>query len=170
MKDARQHKQYDMNDMAIRMMLCTNVKRERVQRQVDQTQTPRYVSRFKHLALHPRLHHRVGFPIHYLSTEDSHRGNLHREGFVTTLGVPNSSLKQPPHNRGVGPQPIQQPTPLPTRVYNQTPSLTRGSKPITRSPLLKRDTTRIRVYNKWFQKPQTQSLFSFSLFPQKTRS
>ena len=32
---------------------------------MDQSQRPRYVSRFEHLALHPRLHHRVGFPIHY---------------------------------------------------------------------------------------------------------
>ena len=38
----------------------------------------------------------------------SYNGNLHREGFLTTLGVPNSSLKQPPHNRGVGPQPNNQ--------------------------------------------------------------
>ena len=86
-----------------------NIKRERVERQVDQTQRPRYVTRFEHLALHPRLHHRVGFPIHYNVHQGlplrepsprrisnplcSHRGNLHRGGFVTTQGVPNSSLK-----------------------------------------------------------------------------
>ena len=33
---------------------------------MDQTQRQRYVSRFEPLALHPRLHHREGFLIHYL--------------------------------------------------------------------------------------------------------
>ena len=37
---------------------------------MDQAQRPRYVSRFEHLALHPRLHHRVGFPILYLSPRE----------------------------------------------------------------------------------------------------
>jgi len=33
---------------------------------MDQTQRQRYVSRLEPLALHPRLHHREGFLIHYL--------------------------------------------------------------------------------------------------------
>ena len=51
------------------MMLCTNKQERELERQVDQTQRPRYISRFEHLVLHPRLHHRVGFLIHYRSTE-----------------------------------------------------------------------------------------------------
>ena len=67
---------------------------------MDQTQRPRYVSRFEHLTLHPRLHHRVGFPIHYLPPREPQPRRIYYNN-----GVPNSSLKQPPHNRGVGPQP-----------------------------------------------------------------
>ena len=59
---------YDMNVLIEDAL--HKVKREReLERQVDQTLTTRYVSRFEPLALHPRLHHRVGFLIHYRSTE-----------------------------------------------------------------------------------------------------
>ena len=107
---------------------------------MDQSQRPRYVSRFEHLALHPRLHHRVGFSIHYLSTEDSHRGNLHREGFVTTLGVPNSSLNTntTSHKRG---RPLaKQPTPLPKRVTTNLHLSLEGANESPDQPLPKRDT------------------------------
>jgi len=42
---------------------------------VDQMQTPRYVSRFEHTALRPRLH-TEGFPL-TRPHRTSHIGNLH---------------------------------------------------------------------------------------------
>ena len=71
---AYKDKQYELNARTtqaykiwmIWKMLCT-IKRERESLETkDQTLTTRYVSRFEPLALHPRLHHREGFPIHYL--------------------------------------------------------------------------------------------------------
>ena len=50
-----------MNDQ-YEMMQGTILK-ERELESMDQTQTPRYVSRFEHTALRPRLH-TEGFPIH----------------------------------------------------------------------------------------------------------
>ena len=146
----------------IEMMLCT-IKREReLERQVDQTQRPRYVLRFEPLALHRRLHHHVGFPIHY----NVHRGLPPREPSPRRIfynkGVPNSSLKHRLTTEGWHVA-KQQPTPLPKRVYNQTPPLTRGSKPITWSTSTKEGYNKNKgVYNKWFQEPQTLFYFLFS--------
>ena len=124
---------------------------------MDQTQTQRYVSRFEPLALHPRLHHREGFPIHYLP-----RGNLHRGGFVTTQGVPNSSLNTntTSHKRG-RPVAKQPQSPLPKRDTNQTPPLTRGSKPTILNLYQRRgNPTMKRVFTtSGFFQPQTISLF-----------
>ena len=92
--------------------------RERVKRQVDQTQRPRYVSRFEHLALHPRLHHRVGFPIHY----NVHRGLPPREPSPRRIcynyGVPNSSLNTSTSNEANN----QQTTTSTEEVHNQSQS------------------------------------------------
>ena len=76
--------------------------KERVRETSGSNANNRYVSRFEPLALHPRLHHRVGFPIHYLPPREPLPKRIYYNN-----GVPNSSLKQPPHNRGVGPKPIQ---------------------------------------------------------------
>ena len=73
------------------MMHNTNKERESLE-SMDQTQTTRCVSRFEPLALRSRLHQK-NFQSTNLSTEDSHRGNLYRGGFVQP-GVPNSSLNQ----------------------------------------------------------------------------
>ena len=62
--------------------------KERVRETMDQTQTQRYVSRFEPLALRPRLHHRVGFLIHYTPIEGTST-----EEDLYNKGVPNSSLK-----------------------------------------------------------------------------
>ena len=79
------------------------------------------------------------------------------------LGVPNSSLNQYNLHRG-------NTKGLPKRVTNQTPPLTRGSKPTNSTstkeganqspdqPLPKRDTTKARVFTTWrLQQPQTIS-------------
>ena len=102
-------------------------KERELERQVDQTQTQGYVSRFEPLALRPRLH-REGFLIHYivhrglppreppprricttreyrtpLSTLQCHRGNtttihLYRRGIR-----PVANNQTPPHKRGSKP-------------------------------------------------------------------
>ena len=66
------------------------IKRERESWEIlDQTQTQGYVSRFEPLALHPRLHHREGFPIHYRSTKLlSQPYNLQWGNTTTTLPLP----------------------------------------------------------------------------------
>ena len=105
------------------------VKGERDKRQVDQTQTTRYVLRFEHPALHPRLHHREGFIIHYTPTEGTSTEEDLLQQWSTEL------LSQtPPHNRGVS----QQPTPLPKMfTTNSNSTSPRGSKQQS-PPLLKR--------------------------------
>ena len=134
---------------------------------MDQTQRPRYVSRFEPLALHPRLHHRVGFPIHYLPPREPPPRRICYNTRSTEL------LSQTPTST----EAKQQPTPLPKRVIQTKLHLSlegannnqlhlslegvnhnlnlyqRGSNPI-----------KARVYNKWLQRPQTNSLFH------KTRS
>ena len=95
---------------------------------MDQTQRPRYVSRFELLALHPRVHHRVGFPIHYLPPREPPPRRICYNNRSTEL------LSQtPPHNRGVGPLPNNNQHLYRRGFTNQTPPLTNGSKPITRS-------------------------------------
>ena len=66
---------------------------------VDQTQTPRYVLRFEHPALRPRLH-TEGFSL-YHPYRTSHTGNLHWGFSKYKIGVHNSSLQQtqPLHKR-----------------------------------------------------------------------
>ena len=140
---------------------------------MDQTQRPRYVSRFEPLALHPRLHHREGFPIHYLV----HRGLPPREPPPRRICTTRSTelLSQtPPHNRGVGPQPNNNQHLYRRGLHTPTPPLTRGSKQQPTpphqeganqspdQPLPKRDTTKARVFTtSGFFQPQTISLSSF---------
>ena len=50
----------------------------RVELRDSQTQTQRYVSRFEHQALHPRLHNMKDF--HYLYLGTSQRNNLYTRG------------------------------------------------------------------------------------------
>ena len=136
------------------MMLCTNKERERVRETMDQTQTQRYVSRFEPLALRHHLH-REGFLIHYTPTE----GTSTEEDLIQhkEYRTPLSNTASQPRGRPVA---KQQPTNISTEEGIQTKlhlSLEGanhnlnlyqiGSKPITRSPLPKRDTTKIRVYN-----------------------
>jgi len=135
---------------------------------MDQSQRYKYVSRFEPLALHPRLHHREGFLIHYLPPKEPPTRRV-----SSTLGVPISSLKQPPHNRGVN----QQPTPLPKRFTTtlQTPphqegvntnftSTKEGTNQSLDQPLPKRDTTRTRVFTTSGSK--NHKLSFLSSFPQ----
>jgi len=120
------------------MMLCTNVKRERVRETMDQTQTQRYVSRFEPLALHPRLHHRVGFPIHYLPPrEPSPRRICYNTRSTELLSQTNTSS----HKRG-RPLAKQQPIHLTLEGYKPTTNSTspRGSKHQS-PPLPKREQT-----------------------------
>ena len=78
---------------------------------MDQSQRPRYVSRFEHLALHPRLHHRVGFPIHYLPPREPLPKRICYNSRSTEL------LSQYKHHLTQGGRPLaKQPTPLPKRV------------------------------------------------------
>ena len=85
-------------------------KRERVRETMDQTLRPRYVSRFEHLALHPHLHHRVGFPIHYLPPREPLPKRICYNSRSTKL-LSQTTTSQP---RG---RPLaKQPTPLPKRV------------------------------------------------------
>ena len=103
------------------------IKRERVRETMDQTLTTRYVSRFEPLALHPRLHHRVEFPIHYLPPMEP----LPKRIFTTReYRTPLSNTASQPRGRPIAKQPQ---TPLPKRVTSQTPPLTRGSKPQPKS-------------------------------------
>jgi len=57
------------------MTLRCNAQCKRELEKVDQTQTPRYVSRFEHTALRLRLH-TEGFPL-TRPHRTSHTGNLH---------------------------------------------------------------------------------------------
>ena len=128
---------------------------------MDQSQRPRYVSRFEHLALHPRLHHRVGFPIHYLPPREPPPRRICYNNRSTEL------LSQtPPHNRGVGLQPNNNQHLYRRGFTNQTPPLTRRSKPQASTstkegantnpiqqpqPLPKREHhKKSRVYNQWY--------------------
>ena len=86
---------------------------------MDQTQTPRFISRFEPLLYVPAFTQK-DFQSTNLSTQDSHTGNLPEDLGQLQYGVHNSSLNQnnlytqrqcttktPPHTRGVGTQPIQ---------------------------------------------------------------
>ena len=139
---------------------------------MDQTQKPRYVSRFEPLALHPRLHHRVGFPIHYLppreplpkricynsrstkllsqTTTSQPRGRPVANTTTITSTEEGYNHQAPPHNRGSK----QQSPPLPKR--EQT------NNPITQpQPLPKREQPRNQGFTtSGFFQPQTISLFS----------
>ena len=103
---------------------------------MDQTLTTRYVSRFEPLTLHPRLHHREGFPIHYLPPREPPPRR------ICYKGVPNSSLKHRLTTEGQARSQYNPLSPLPKRDTNtnstshqrdQTPILNlyqRGSNPI----------------------------------------
>ena len=106
---------------------------------MDQTLTTRYVLRFEPLALHPRLHHREGFPIHYLPPREPPPRRIFT---IREYRTPLSNTASQPRGRPVAKQPqhlyrrgLQIPTPPLTRGRKQqpTPPLTRGSKPTTRS-------------------------------------
>ena len=104
---------------------------------MDQSQRPRYVSRFEHLALHPRLHHRVGFPIHYLPPREPLSKRICYNSRSTKL-LSQTTTSQP-RGRPVAntttntstEEGYKTPTPPLTRGSKQlpTPPLTRGSKP-----------------------------------------
>ena len=165
MKYARQHKQIWYDDMNDAMH---NIKREReLKRQWIKTLTTRYVTRFEPLALHPRLHHREGFPIHYLPPREPPPRRICYNTRSTKL-LSQTTTSQP---RG---RPVaKQPTPLPKRVTTKLHLSLEGAnhkpQPLpkreqTNNPinLTERDTT-----NKWgfttsgmFQ-PQTTPLSSF---------
>ena len=66
--------------------------RERELEIVDQTQTQRYVSRFEHLALRPRLH-TEGFPL-IVHKELPTQGTFTEDLSKYKPGVHNSSLNQ----------------------------------------------------------------------------
>ena len=66
--------------------------RERELEKVDQMQTHRYVSRFEHTALRPRLHIE-GFSL-TRPHRTSHTGNLNEDLGKYKPGVHNSSLNQ----------------------------------------------------------------------------
>ena len=143
---------------------------------MDQTLTIRFVSRFEPLALHPRLHHRVGFLIHYLPPREPPPRRISYNSRSTKL------LSQYNLHRGQ-----QQPTttPLPKRLTTNLNHLTlEGYKPIststkegstTQSPdhLYRRGIHKYKgVYNNEVYNNQPQTLlflflFPFSLFPQK---
>jgi len=122
---------------------------------MDQTQRHRYVSRFEHLALHPRLHHREGFPIHYLPQREPSPRRISYSSRSTKL-LSQTTTSQP---RG---RPLaKQPTPLPKRFTTTKLHLTqegantnlhlyqRGSKSITRSTSTKEGYNKNKgVYNK----------------------
>ena len=133
-----------------------------LERQWIKAQTPRYVTRFEPLALHPRLHHRVGFPIHCLPPREPLLKRICYNSRSTKL-LSQTTTSQP---RG---RPVANTTTNPPHTWGiqtNTPPLTRGSKPITST---KEGYNKNKgVYNKWFQRPQTISL-SF-LFSTKTRS
>ena len=126
---------------------------------MDQTQTQRYVLRFEPLALHPRLHHRVGFPIHYLPPREPLPKRICYNTRSTKL------LSQYNLHRGQL-QPTT--TPLPKRLITNLNHLTlEGYQPITRSTSTKEG------YNKYkgvqLRGLATSNNSLFSLF-HKTRS
>ena len=142
---------------------------------MDQTQRPRYVSRFEPLALHPRLHHRVGFSIHYLPPREPPPRRI-----CYNKGVPNSSLK---HRLTTEGQARSQTTTTNTSTEEgykpnttshqreQTSSLNlyqRGSKPITRSTSTKEGYNKNKGVQQVVSFNHKQSLFLFS-FPQKQK-
>ena len=88
----------------------------------------------------------------------SHRGNLYRRGFVTTLGVPNSSLNLTMPLRQYNHNP-----PLPKRDKarsQQTNSTSHQREQTQPQPLPKREQpTNEGFYNKWYI--STTNLFPF---------
>ena len=99
----------------------------------------------------------------------SHRGNLYQRGFVTTLGVPNSSLNTntTSHKRG---RPLaKQQTPLPKRVTTTKLHLTQeGANQSPDQPLQNRDTTKVRVFTtSGFFQPQTNLSFPQKQYPNR---
>ena len=141
---------------------------------MDQSQRHKYVSRFEPLALHPRLHHREGFLIHYLPPREPPTRRFSYNSRSTNL-LSQTTTSQP---RG-------QPTTNTSteEVYNHTPNSTsprgskyklhlyqRGNKPITRSTSTKEGYNKNKgVYNKWFQEPQTLFSFLFSTIQDPNR-
>ena len=100
---------------------------------MDQTQRPRYVSRFEPLALHPRLHHRVGFPIHYLPPREPPPRRICYNNRSTKL-LSQTTTSQP---RG---RPLaKQPTPLHKRVTTTKLHLTQEGAKHQSPPLPKRE-------------------------------
>jgi len=129
---------------------------------MDQSQRPRYVSRFEHLALHPRLHHRVGFPIHYLPPREPLPKRICYNTRSTKL------LSQTTTSTEANNQPTTTST---EEAHNQHNHLYLRGIQTNTTPITSTEegfTKARRVYNKWLQRPQTQSFFLFSfLFPQK---
>ena len=129
-----QHKQY----MIWQYELCTTqanmiwyeydalhkVNERELERQWITTQTPRFVSRFEHLALHPRLHHRVGFPLSHLPPREPLPKRISYNSRSTELLSQYNNL-----HRGQ-----QQPTttPLPKRLTTNT--ITSHLRDTTQSP------------------------------------
>ena len=157
---------YDMNDE-----WCFAQSKEReLERQVDQTQTQGYVPRFEPLALRPRLHHRVGFLIHYLV----HRGLPPRRIFTTReYRTPLSNTASQTRGRPVAKQPqhlyrrgLQPPSSTSHKREQTTISTSTkegaNTNPIQQpQPLPKREQhKKSRVYNKWYV--STTNLFPFS--------
>ena len=143
-------------------MLCTNVKRERVRETSGSNANNKICFEVRApSSTSPPSPRRISNPLSCPPRTPTERTSTEEDFY--NKGVPNSSLKQPPHNRGVS----QQPTPLPKRVYNQTPPLTRGSKPQASTSTKEGATKKSRVYKRWSL--STTNLFSFS-FSTKTRS
>ena len=92
-------------------MLCTNVKRESLETSGSNTNTM-IVSRYEPLALHPRLHHRVGFSIHYRSTELLSQSLQSHRGYTITIHL---------YRRGIWPVANTTQSPLPKRDPNSIP-------------------------------------------------
>ena len=128
-----------------------NVKRESELRDIGSNAKTRYVSRFEPLALHPRLHHRVGFPIHYRSTELLSQSLQSHRGYTTTIHL---------YRRGI------RPVANTTNIITSTEEGSKNSIPL-------RSTSTKEGYNKSKEGLQLRGLTSntslFSLF-HKTRS
>ena len=101
---------------------------------MDQTLTTRYVTRFEHLALHPRLHPRVGFSLSQLPPREPPPRRISYNSRSTEL----LSQQQPPHNRGVRPE---------ANTTTNPHTSTEEAHNHTQSPLSKRDPKPTTQYN-----------------------
>ena len=102
--------------------------RERELRDIGSNAKTRYVSRFEHLALHPRLHHRVGFPIHYLPPrEPSPRRICYNPEYRTPLSTNHLTMRQY-NNQHLYRRGLQTQSPLPKRDPNSIPLRSTSTK------------------------------------------